>query len=348
MRCAVAVLGSTGSIGTQTLDVIRENQDTFYAAALTGNSNVELMLSQVREFKPKLAVMVDEAAAEKLEALVGGECRVAGGEAGLLEAAALDEVNTVMAAVVGFAGLRSILHAISKGKHIALANKESLVAGGSVVMAALENSSSMLVPVDSEHNSIFQCLLGRRSGDELRRIVLTASGGPFLHRERESLAEVTPDEALKHPRWNMGAKNSLDSATMMNKALEIVEASHLFNLGPERIGVLIHPQSLVHGLIEFNDGSCLAAVSCTDMRIPIGHALSYLVSENPKEHPGKRRRTGASFLDLASQGPLEFYEASSSRFPAIELAYQALRRGPGAAIVMNAANEEAGAAFLQG
>ena len=227
MRCAVAVLGSTGSIGTQTLDVIRENQDTFYAAALTGNSNVELMLSQVREFKPKLAVMVDEAAAEKLEALVGGECRVAGGEAGLLEAAALDEVNTVMAAVVGFAGLRSILHAISKGKHIALANKESLVAGGSVVMAALENSSSMLVPVDSEHNSIFQCLLGRRSGDELRRIVLTASGGPFLHRERESLAEVTPDEALKHPRWNMGAKNSLDSATMMNKALEIVEASHL-------------------------------------------------------------------------------------------------------------------------
>lgn len=348
MRSRLAVLGSTGSIGTQTLDVVRSNSDAFEVTALSGCSNTELMAQQVLEFKPKLAVMVDEKAAAELETAVAGHCRVVAGEEGLLEAVSMQEVDTVMAAVVGFAGLKSILRAIEHDKHIALANKESLVAGGSVVMSSLEASDSVMVPVDSEHNSIFQCLLARRGLDELKRIVLTASGGPFLHRERSSLVDVGPQEALKHPRWNMGAKNSLDSATMMNKALEVVEASHLFNLGPDQIDVVIHPQSLVHGLIEFTDGSCLAAVSSTDMRIPIAHALSYLASANPKLEPGSRRQSGAPCLDLAAAGKLEFYEASRAQFPALGLAYEALESGPEAAIVMNAANEAAGEAFLAG
>lgn len=348
MSRGISVLGSTGSIGTQTLEVVRANSGRFKVAALAAHSSLELMLAQVEEFEPLLAVMVDEAAAAELERRARGRCRVAGGEQGLLEAAALDEAEAVMAAVVGFAGLRSILCAIEHGKHVALANKESLVAGGHVVMAALEGSGAALVPVDSEHNSIFQCLLARRSGDALKRVVLTASGGPFLRRDLASLAQVTPEEALKHPRWSMGAKNSLDSATMMNKALEIIEAAHLFRLGPEQIKVLIHPQSLVHGLVEFQDGTSIAAVSSTDMRLPIAHALSYLDSDEPLKRPGARGLSGAPELDLAASGPLEFIEPDPERFPALDLAYTALRGHPGLAIVLNAANEVAGAAFLGG
>jgi 1-deoxy-D-xylulose-5-phosphate reductoisomerase len=348
----LAVLGSTGSIGVQTLEVVRKYPDKYKIVSLSAGSNIELLESQVREFKPKLVAVADEEAGRKLEEKIGSLCKVEIGKEALITASTLSEVHTVCAAVLGFAGLESTLSAIRANKHIALSNKETLVAGGSLVKQALESSTSCLIPVDSEHNSIFQCLpADYRSNPSIKKsikkIILTASGGPFLGKSRNELNEISPEQAVKHPRWNMGAKISVDSATMFNKALEVIEAHWLFDLPTEQIDVLIHPQSAVHGIVEFKDGSSLALVSKTDMQLPIAHALSYLRCLDPKTSPGARENESVcGYLDLGEIGELTFIKPDLQRFPALKLAYQVLEIGGTAPAVLNAANEIAVSSFL--
>jgi 1-deoxy-D-xylulose-5-phosphate reductoisomerase len=325
----IALLGSTGSVGTQTLDVVRKHPDRFRVVALAAGSNAELLAAQVDEFRPELAVLAagtpDAPAAR----------RVSTGRDGVLEAAAHPEADLVVNALVGSAGLLPTLAALDAGKTLALANKESLIAGGSLVMRRVADSPERLLPVDSEHSAVFQCLAGNRL-DDVRRVILTASGGPFRGRRREDLEDVTVEEALAHPTWRMGRKITIASATLMNKGLEAIEAHHLFRVPIDRVELVVHPQSIVHGMVEFLDGSCIAQASNPDMRLPLQVALAW-----PERLPD-----GAEPLDLAAIGRLEFEPLDSDTFRCPSLAVEAARRGGTAPCVLNAANEEAVDAFL--
>jgi len=332
----VAILGSTGSIGTQALDVIARYPRRFSVAALTAGRNVSLMAAQVRRFGPGLVAMGDRGAAEALKKEIPRDVRVLAGEEGLRAAAAESGADVLLTSVVGSVGLGPTLAAIEAGVDIALANKETLVAAGSIVTAAARRKGVRLLPVDSEHNAIFQALKGHRH-EHITRLILTASGGPFWQRTRDDIQDVTPEEAVKHPRWNMGAKISVDSATMMNKALEIIEARWLFDIPGERIDVLIHPQSVVHSLVEYRDGSQIAQLGTTDMRIPIAYALSY----------PDRIETGVKKLSLSDfGGGLTFFPPNEARFPALTLARRALQDGGTMPAVLSAANERAVELFL--
>ena len=332
----LAVLGATGSIGASTLDVAARHRDRYSVFALAAHRSAERLLELVREHRPRHAVLsglTEDAGLRKRFAEQGCELRF--GAAGLEEVAAHDGCEVVMAGIVGAAGLASTLAAVEAGKRVLLANKEALVMAGPLVMRAARASGATLLPVDSEHNAVFQCLTDINA---VRRILLTASGGPLRSLPLERLAEVTPDEACAHPNWVMGRKISVDSATMMNKGLEVIEARWLFDLAPERIEVVIHPQSIVHSLVEYVDGSLIAQLSNPDMRVPIAHALA---------HPG-RIASGARPLDLTVMKTLSFEAPDHQRFPCLGLAYAALRAGGTAPAMLNAANEVAVEAFLAG
>jgi 1-deoxy-D-xylulose-5-phosphate reductoisomerase len=340
----LTILGSTGSIGANTLDVVARNPGKFEVVALTARSRVELLLEQCLRFRPNYAVLGDEAAAGRLQrelATAGSRTRVLCGADALVEVASLPEITTVMAAIVGIAGLRAAHAAALGGKRVLLANKEALVTAGGVFMSAVREHGAELLPIDSEHNAIFQSLpRGGRGGMVacgVRRILLTASGGPFRTTPLAQLAGVTPEQAVAHPNWSMGRKISVDSATMMNKGLEVIEARWLFDADPGMIEVVIHPQSVVHSLVEYQDGSVLAQLGNPDMRTPIAHALAY----------PQRIASGADFLELAAVGTLQFEPVDIGRFPCLRLAYEALRAGPSSVITLNAANEIAVEEFLQ-
>ena len=334
----LSILGSTGSIGRQTLEVV-EQMPEIKVAALTAGSNVARMAQQCRAFHPELAVMATETAAEELKnALTGENIRVLWGMEGLIAAAEYEKADTVVTAVVGMVGLRPTLSAIQKKKRIALANKETLVCAGELVMAAAAEYGAQIVPVDSEHSAIFQCLMGNRDRSEIRRLILTCSGGPFFGKSREELQAVTRDDALRHPNWKMGNKITIDCATLMNKGLEVIEAMRLYHLPLQQVDVVIHRQSIVHSLVEFRDGAVLAQLGTPDMRVPIRLALTYPHrAENP-----------AAPLDLLTCGPLTFDAPEETAFPCLTLAKEAASRGGTACAVLNGANEAAVAGFLQG
>jgi len=335
-KIRLAILGSTGSIGTQTLDVVRENPEAFEVISLTANRNAALLLEQVKEFKPKFVALADEQ--QQMEAFEG-LCVYGAGEQAVIDAGLLPEVDTVMMALLGFSALKPTLKAIEAGKDIALANKESLVAASSQLKAALKQSSTKLVPVDSEHNSLYQCLHAR--DEKVRRVMITASGGPFVNFTKEQLLEVTPEQAVKHPRWNMGAKISVDSSTLMNKGLEVIEAAVLFDLPAEQVEVLVHPQSVLHGMVEFEGGASVAVLYEPSMKVPIAHALSVLGAKTKEP-----LKSGNAFLDFSEARSLEFFQPDLSRFPCLKLCYDALNTGGSAPLVLNAANEVAVEAFL--
>lgn len=339
----IAVLGSTGSIGTQTLDVVRQNPDKLKISSLVAGSNVDLFSQQVEEFKPRYAVLSNEESYNQASSRLAKQTTLLFGDDGIDQVLIEDDLHVVVAAISGFAGLKSVLKAIDEGKDIALANKEALIAGGELVSKKLASSKSRLVPVDSEHSSIYQCLMGRRKGDLLSKIVLTASGGPFLNTDISEFEKITPEMALKHPKWSMGAKISIDSATLMNKGLEVIEAAYLFDINSEKIEVLIHPQSIVHGLVSYADASVVALMFETDMRVPISFALSQLSSDGSQ---ARNLNSSVPQLDLASHQKLEFQTVDHEKFPALKLCYQALRSGQAETICLNAANEVAVAAFL--
>ncbi len=341
----LAVLGSTGSIGVSTLAVVDKHPERFEVVALSAGRQVERLFEQCLRYRPRYAVMVDlEAAALlKLKAREAGlPSEVLAGARALEEIAAASEVDAVMAAIVGSAGLRSTLAAARAGKQLLLANKEALVMAGGLLMDAVAASGATLLPIDSEHNAIFQALPRDFDGSfpraGVRRLWLTASGGPFLRTTPEQLAMVTPEQARAHPKWVMGHKISVDSATLMNKGLEVIEASYLFNASPAQIRVVIHPQSIVHSLVEYVDGSLLAQLGNPDMRTPIAHALAY----------PERIESGVQSLDLWALGALQFEQPDLDRFPCLRLAYRALEAGGNAPIILNAANEVAVARFLAG
>lgn len=336
MKKGISILGSTGSIGRQTLDVIRSFPDRFSVGALTGHKNVDLLSEQVKVFNPELAVLTDRDAAQELSSLLAGySTKILSGEEGLLTAAVYPGTDLLVTAVVGFAGLKPTLAAIDAGLNIALANKETLVAAGNIVTARAAKKGVSIIPIDSEHSAIFQCLQGNNP-EYLKRILLTASGGPFRNHSREELARVTPREALQHPNWTMGAKITIDSASMMNKGLEVLEAHWLFDIPLPNIDVLVHPQSIIHSLIEFVDGSVLGQLGPPDMRLPILYALSY-PERWPNTLPG---------LDLVGQ-ELSFFPPDKDRFPCLAYAYEAGEAGGTLPAVVNAANEIAVAAFLR-
>lgn len=339
----LTILGSTGSVGVSTLDVVARNPERFEVTALAARAQDEVLFEQCRRFVPKHAVLLDPVAAGRLQQnlqTAGLPTTVLCGASEIERVAALPEVTTVVAAIVGIAGLRPTLAAARSGKKILLANKESLVTAGALFMSAVRDSGAELLPIDSEHNAIFQALPGLRGNSfadcGVRRILLTASGGPFRTWPVAHLARVTPEEAVAHPNWVMGRKISVDSATMMNKGLEVIEAHWLFAAPPEMIEVVIHPQSVVHSLVEYCDGSVIAQLGNPDMRTPIAHALGHPV----------RIPSGADFLDLARTGNLSFEAPDFARFPCLRIAYDALRAGSAAVIALNAANEIAVAEFL--
>ena len=334
----VTLLGATGSVGRSTLDLIGSAPEgSFDVVALTANSNVDELVAVARRFRPRFCAIADPDHGPALgEALEGTGIAWGAGESAVLDAAAMD-ADWVMAAIVGAAGLKPTLEAVRRGAHVAFANKEALVCAGPLFMDAARRSGGALLPVDSEHNAIFQAFdEARRS--HIRRIILTASGGPFRTASLEAMAAMTPAQAVAHPTWTMGAKISVDSATMMNKGLEIIEACHLFDLPDERIDVLVHPESIVHGLVEYADGGLLAQMGAPDMRTPIAHALAY----------PDRMETNVDRLDLAQLGSLSFFAPDPQKFPALGLARAAFRAGGCAPAVLNAANEVAVAAFLNG
>ncbi|WP_226017861.1 1-deoxy-D-xylulose-5-phosphate reductoisomerase [Novosphingobium sp. FKTRR1] len=337
MARSLTILGATGSIGTSTLDLVRRNREAFHVVALTANCQAAELAALAREFGAEVAVVADESCLAALrDALAGSGIEAAAGEAALVEAAARGADITV-AAIVGCAGLAPTMAAIECGKVVALANKEALVSAGEVMTAAVARSGATLLPVDSEHNAIFQCLAGNDPAD-VRWITLTASGGPFRDWPLDRLHAATPAEAVKHPNWSMGAKISVDSATMMNKGLEFIEAFHLFPVGVERLRIIVHPQSVVHSMVEYRDGSTLAQLGPSDMRVPIASALAWPA----------RMDTPCDPLDLAAIGELTFRQPDEVRFPATLLARQAAAAGGAAPAVLNAANEIAVAAFLAG
>ncbi|MBE6973048.1 MAG: 1-deoxy-D-xylulose-5-phosphate reductoisomerase [Ruminococcaceae bacterium] len=332
----VSLMGSTGSIGRQSLDVIAACG--MGVAALTANNNVELMEQQVRQFCPELAVMMDEKAAADLKVrLADTNVRVASGMDGLLEAAQIESADTVITAVMGMVGLRPTLAAIRKGKRIALANKETLVCGGQIVMAEAKKYNAEIVPVDSEHSALFQCLQGNRDRGEVKRLILTASGGPFFGYTKEQLEQVTLAQALKHPNWSMGAKITIDSATLMNKGLEFIEAMHLYAMPPEKISIVVHRESIIHSLVEYCDNAILAQMGTADMRLPIQYALSW-----PERIPGP-----ATELDMLSCPNLTFAKPDPETFACLGLALKAAKLGGNAGAVLNGANEAAVGLFLK-
>ena len=334
MSRTLAILGATGSIGTSTLDLVERHPERFEVVALTAATRVAELADAARRTRARLAVIDDAALLPELEQrLAGTDCRAATGRDALIEAAASAEV--VMAAIVGCAGLEPVMAAVAAGRTILLANKEALVSAGALMMAAATQYGATILPVDSEHNAIFQCLAGSRSQD-VSRIILTASGGPFRTCSLAQMRDMTPEQAVAHPNWTMGAKISVDSATMMNKGLELIEAHHLFGLAPDRIDILVHPESVIHSMVEYVDGSVLAQMGSPDMRIPIAHALAW----------PERIATPAARLDLAKLASLHFEVPDENRFPALRLAREALDSGSVAPIVLNAGNEEAVAAFL--
>lgn len=339
----LTILGSTGSIGTSTLDVVARHPDRFRVIALTANSQADLLFRQCVQFKPRCAVLLDDGAAPQLRQRVreaGLDIEILSGDAALEQVSVLPEVDTVMAAIVGAAGLRPTLAAARAGKKILLANKETLVMAGNVFMDAVRASGSVLLPIDSEHNAIFQALPRGYDGDlarnGVRRILLTASGGPFLNTPLSELQNVTPEQACAHPNWSMGRKISVDSASMMNKGLEVIEAHWLFNAAASDIQVVVHPQSVIHSLVEYVDGSVLAQLGNPDMRTPIAYGLAW----------PERIDSGVAPLDLFKVATMDFAAPDFERFPCLALAYQALRTAGTAPAILNAANEVAVAAFL--
>ncbi|MFZ5722575.1 MAG: 1-deoxy-D-xylulose-5-phosphate reductoisomerase [Pseudomonadota bacterium] len=338
----LVVLGSTGSVGCSTLDVVARHPGRFRVLALVAGSRVDALHAQVLDHRPRYAVLADEKAAAELRnrlQAAGSDCEVLCGDEATAHVVALPEVDAVMAAIVGAAGLAPTLAAVRAGKKVLLANKEALVMSGALFMAEAKRSGATLLPIDSEHNAVFQCLPAGASLEEagVRRILLTASGGPFRAATREQMAAVTPEQAVAHPNWSMGRKISVDSATMMNKGLEVIEAHWLFGARREQIDVLVHPQSVVHSLVEYVDGSVLAQLGSPDMRTPIAHALAW----------PHRVDAGVNFLDLVARGRLDFEAPDAVRFPCLRLAQEALAAGGTASAVLNAANEVAVQAFLE-
>ncbi|HTH39469.1 MAG TPA: 1-deoxy-D-xylulose-5-phosphate reductoisomerase [Rhodocyclaceae bacterium] len=344
-RQRIAILGATGSIGVSTLDVVARHPDRYEVVVLTGHRRMDVLAEQCRQHRPRFAVAGSAEAAQELSQRlgeVGAGITILSGPDALVQVASMDETDTVMAAIVGAAGLPSALAAATAGKRILLANKEALVMAGALFMAEVRRSGATLLPIDSEHNAIFQSLPSDFSGDlavsGVRKILLTASGGPFRKATLAQLQQVTPEQACAHPNWVMGRKISVDSATMMNKGLEVIEAHWLFNAAADDIQVVVHPQSVIHSLVQYVDGSVLAQLGNPDMRTPIAHALAY----------PDRIESGVASLDLFAIAQLNFEQPDFERFPCLALAYQALRAGGNAPAVLNAANEEAVAAFLDG
>ena len=336
VKC-VSILGSTGSIGRQSLDIISRLPE-IKVAALTAGTSVERMAEQCREFRPQLAVMATEAAAKELASQISDlPIRVNWGQEGLLEAASLPSADCVITAVVGMVGLKPTLAAIRAGKRIGLANKETLVCAGELVMAEAEKYHAEIIPVDSEHSAIFQCLMGCGDKKEVKRLILTCSGGPFFGKSREELKTVTQADALKHPNWKMGAKITIDCATLMNKGLEVIEAMRLYRMPLEKVDVVIHRQSVVHSMVEFTDGAVMAQLGTPDMRLPIQLALTY-----PQRIP-----CPVEPLNLLTCGPLTFSKPDMENFPCLALAYECAKKGGTACPAMNGANEEAVAMFLR-
>lgn len=333
----LALLGATGSIGTQTLEVLRLFPDRFDVRALTCGSNVKRLARQAREFQPECVVVADDAQLPELrDALADTDIHIRAGEDGLCQAATREDVDVVVGAVVGFAGLAPVLEALKDGKQVALANKETLVVGGTLVKQALRQGGGRLLPVDSEHSAIFQCLAGEAERN-VEQIVLTASGGPFRTRSADTFEDITVSEALDHPNWSMGAKITIDSATMMNKGLEVIEARWLFDLGLDQIEVLVHPQSIVHSMVSFSDGAVKAQLGVPDMKVPIQYALSF-----PARWPAPHER-----IDWEELSRLDFEPPDVDKFPCLQLAREALTRGGTAPAVLNAANEAAVGLFLE-
>lgn len=340
MKKALSILGSTGSIGVSTLEVVRQFEDRFQVVALAGGRNISLLRRQIDAFQPALAAVLDRELAEELKSSLAGRGpvpEIVWGIEGYIKAATLPEAQTVVSAMVGAAGLLPTLAAVEAGKQVALANKETLVAAGKIVMKLAAEKGVDILPVDSEHSAIFQALQGNHRS-ALKRILLTASGGPFFNKSREELLSVTPEAALRHPNWSMGRKITIDSATLMNKGLEVIEAHWLFGVPVDRIAVHVHPESIVHSMVEYIDGSVIAQLGIPDMKIPIAYALSY-----PERLPVQ-----APALDLFSQQKLTFFPPDDDKFPCLGLAYEACRRGSTVPAVLNAANEVAVNAFLDG
>lgn len=333
----IAVMGSTGSIGRQTLDVANANPDKIKIAALAANTNDELLEQQIRIFNPDIAAIFDREAAKRLNARYRGKTEILSGEEGLLAVATHNKIDTLVAAVSGYAGLRSTLAAVENKKNIALANKETLVAAGRLFMEAVKRNDVSLLPVDSEHSAIFQALNVERY-EEVKRLLITASGGPFRGKQRSDLENVSLDQCLKHPKWSMGKKITVDSATLANKGLEVIEAHWLFGIDYDKIEVVVHPQSIVHSLVEFKDGSVIAQMGLTDMKLPIQYALSF----------PKRWDNAFGQLDLVKASPLTFEQPDVLTFPLLNLAVECGKNGGTAPCAFNAANEEAVYAFLAG
>lgn len=334
----ISILGSTGSIGTQTLDVVRKNKEKFEVVAISANSSVDLLLQQIKEFKPKYVAVYDEISALKLKSMIPNDIKieVLSGMEGLKAIAALDEIDVLLTAIVGMIGLVPTLTAIKNKKDIALANKETLVCAGDLVMSEAKKHNVKILPVDSEHSAIFQCLNGEQN-KEIEKIILTASGGPFRGKTKQDLLEVTKNQALKHPNWSMGRKISIDSSTLMNKGLEVIEAKWLFGVEHNQIDVVVHPQSIIHSMAQFVDSSVMAQLGCPDMRLPIQYALSY------------PNRTINDFerLDLAKIATLTFEKPNLETFPCLKIAYESLKMGGTYCAVLNSANEVLVNEFLE-
>ncbi|MFA7227780.1 MAG: 1-deoxy-D-xylulose-5-phosphate reductoisomerase [Melioribacteraceae bacterium] len=333
----VLILGSTGSIGVNTLEIIRRFRDEFEVAGLTANNNIQLLQEQIAEFHPKTIVVGDKTKSLELKKLVGNTCEVLSGKEGLLEITKRDNYDILVSALVGFIGLAPTIEAIKQRKRIALANKETLVTAGEIVIDLCREYNTELIPVDSEHSAIFQCLNGEKKS-ELNKIILTASGGPFLNKSRMELEEVTIADALNHPNWKMGSKITIDSATMMNKGLEVIEAFWLFGLPSEKIEVIVHPQSVIHSMVEFRDGSIKAQLSSPDMKLPIIYALSY---------PERFEFNGVT-TDFKKINHLTFFEPDFDKFTCLRMAYEVIREGGTSSCILNAANEVAVGKFLSG
>lgn len=332
----IVILGSTGSIGTQTLDIVARHPDRFEVVALAAGKNLDLVVEQVRAFRPRRVSVSGAVEADSLRGRLKGETvEILFGDEGNCETAASPEADLVISAVVGAAGLKPTMAALESGKPVALANKESLVIAGEVMTRKAREKNVPLIPIDSEHSAIFQALAGNRRED-VKRIILTASGGPFFQRSKESLAAVTVDEALKHPNWSMGPKITVDSATLMNKGLEVIEATWFFDVPPRKVDVHVHPQSIVHSFVEYIDGSVIAQLGVPDMRCAISHAMAY----------PERVVSGVASLDLLKVGTLTFFPPDLDKFPALRLAYAAAEAGRTMPAVLNAANEVAVARFL--
>ena len=334
----ISILGSTGSIGTQTLDVVRKNPDKFEVIAISANSSVDLLLEQIKEFKPKYVAVYNEESAKRLESLIPNDINieVLSGMTGLEKISSLDEIDVLLTAIVGMIGLTPTLCAIRNGKDIALANKETLVTAGKLVMSEAKKHNVKILPVDSEHSAIFQCLNGEHNKN-IEKIILTASGGPFRGKTKEELLNVTKNEALKHPNWSMGRKISIDSSTLMNKGLEVIEAKWLFDVDYTDIDVVVHPQIIIHSMVQFNDSSIIALMGCPDMRLPIQYALTY----------PDRMLNDFERLDFTKFSTFTFEKPDLETFPCLKLAFDCLKKGGTYCTVLNAANEVLVNEFLE-